>query len=77
LDYNADTPAATVDTENEHADGYTFDRWSPSVAEKVTENVEYVAQWTANDDTPYTVEYYYQVNGEYPAEATSKDETRT
>ena len=35
------------------------------------------AKWTENTNTPYTVEYYYQVNGEYPAEATSKDETRT
>ena len=35
------------------------------------------AKWTANTDTAYTVEYYYQTNGEYPSEATSKDETRT
>ena len=31
--------------------GYTFAGWAPEVAETVTENVTYTAQWTANDYT--------------------------
>ena len=31
--------------------GYTFSGWAPEVAETVTENVTYTAQWTANDYT--------------------------
>ena len=31
--------------------GYTFAGWAPAVAETVTENVTYTAQWTANDYT--------------------------
>ena len=38
--------------------------------ETVTKDVTYVAQWTANEDTKYTVEYYYQENGQYPEAAT-------
>jgi hypothetical protein len=32
----------------------------PDVAANVTANVEYVAQWSANTDTPYTVKYIYK-----------------
>lgn len=31
--------------------GYTFSGWAPAVAETVTENVTYTAQWKANDYT--------------------------
>ena len=31
--------------------GYTFSGWAPAVAETVTKDVTYVAQWTANDYT--------------------------
>ena len=41
----------------------------------MTKDVTYVAQWTANTDTKYTVEYYYQENGQYP-EAASDSVTR-
>ena len=34
----------------------------------------YYAKWTANTDTKYTVEYYYQANGQYPEAATSSVE---
>ena len=41
------------------------------MSETATANVTYVAQWTANTDTAYTVEYYYQADGKYPETATS------
>jgi hypothetical protein len=32
------------------------------------------AQWRANDDTPYTVEHYFEdLNGNYPATTEEKD----
>ncbi len=39
-------------------DGYVFAGWKPEVAEKVTENATYAAQWTARTDLSYTVHYY-------------------
>ena len=36
----------------------------------------YYAKWTARIDTEYTVEYYYEKDGEYPEAATVKDLTR-
>jgi hypothetical protein len=36
-----------------------------------------VAQWAAKTGIKYTVEFYYQVNGQYPTEATIKDDSRT
>ncbi|MBE5996030.1 MAG: hypothetical protein E7240_01580 [Lachnospiraceae bacterium] len=66
LDYNADTPAAPDPTGEE---GYEFGGWTPAIAEKVTADATYVAQWTANKDTKYTVEYYYQSEGTYPTKA--------
>lgn len=65
LDYNAYTPDF-IDVK-EGADGYTFERWEPAVETRVKEDAEYVAVWTANTDTKYTVEYYYQENGVYGA----------
>ena len=79
LDYGAETPEAP-DAANNHADGYTFAGWSPAVAETVTDDVTYVAQWTANSNTKYTVEYYYQqMDGKYPtdADATAEREGTT
>ncbi|MEI3347243.1 MAG: hypothetical protein V8R55_02160 [Dysosmobacter sp.] len=36
----------------------------------MTNDVTYVAQWTANSNTAYTVEYYYQqLDGKYPTDA--------
>ena len=39
-------------------DGYVFAGWKPEVAEKVTENATYAAQWKARTDLSYTVHYY-------------------
>ena len=63
LDYGTATPTFEGETTGEQ--GYTFAGWEPSVATEVTSNAEYVAQWTANTDTKYTVEYYYQNRGDY------------
>ena len=70
LDYNAATPAAPEEEALTHNLGYTFAGWSPEIAEKVTENATYVAQWTANTDTLYRVQYHYQnpSNGIYSDE---------
>ncbi|MEA4923099.1 MAG: InlB B-repeat-containing protein [Eubacteriaceae bacterium] len=58
-------------------EGYTADRTSVSGTmgkEDVTETVYY----TANTDTKYTIEYYYQKDGKYPTTATtSKQEEGT
>ncbi|NLL63379.1 MAG: InlB B-repeat-containing protein, partial [Ruminococcaceae bacterium] len=72
LDYNAATPAFAGDT-TDCAAGYHFTGWSPTVADKVTANATYVAQWAPNTDTKYTVEYYYAENGVYPSTANSSD----
>ncbi len=48
-------------------DGYKFTGWSPTVAETVTENVTYTAQWEKEQLTPaetFTVTYTDGVNGE-------------
>ncbi len=58
LDYGTATPAFEGNTTGKP--GYTFEKWQPSVATEVTSNAEYVAQWTANTNTKYTVEHYLQ-----------------
>ena len=40
--------------------GYKFAGWDKEIAETVTEDVTYVAQWTAKTDTAYKVEHYLQ-----------------
>ena len=72
LDYGTATPAFEGNTTGRP--GYTFAGWQPSVARKVTSNAEYVAQWTANTDTKYTVEFYYQTEGSYKNVADFTDE---
>ena len=72
IDYGTATPG--FEGEKTGDAGYTFTGWSPEVAETVTKNAEYVAQWKANDNTKYTVEYYYQKDGKYPEKADSSDE---
>ena len=74
--------------------GYTFAGWDTavngggdayedkaSVSNLTTTNngtVTLYAQWTANTDTKYTIEYYYMdVNGDYPDTCTSSDKTKT
>lgn len=61
-------------------DGYTFGGWYAEKAltnkvEQLPENMVagttyYYAKWTANTDTKYKVEYYYEENGTYPETAT-------
>ena len=43
-----------------HADGYHFTGWNPTVSDKVTATVTYTAQWAANENTQYKVNYYWQ-----------------
>ncbi|KMZ54503.1 InlB B-repeat-containing protein [Dorea sp. D27] len=63
LDYGVDTPA--FDGETTGNPGYTFVGWG-KFEEKVTQSMQYVAQWKANTDTAYTVEHYQeQLNGGY------------
>ena len=68
LDYGAETPDFTGNTDTEHEPGYSFNGWSPAVAETVMDDVTYVAQWTPNSDTGYTVRHFLQnADGTYPA----------
>lgn len=72
-----------VTSEEPKREGYTLAGWNTAkdgngtVYEAgdlytLTENDDILyAQWTANPDTRYTVEYYYQENGAYPAAATN------
>ena len=48
-------------------EGYTFTGWTPTLPSDATatEHGTYIAQWKANDGTPYTVEYYYMQDGVY------------
>ena len=55
LAYGSDTPKFTGGTPKRT--GYTFTGWSPKVADTVTGNVTYVAQWKSNsgkDNVPKT-----------------------
>lgn len=70
IDYGTQTPEFSgVKTGKP---GYSFTGWEPEVADTVTENAEYVAQWIAKKDTIYTVEYYYQEDGKYPEKPQDK-----
>lgn len=74
LDYGSYTP--TYDGTPQRPD-YNFVGWSPTVAQTVTEDATYTAQWEAIVDMySYRVEYYYQSGGTYPSTASSYD-TRT
>ena len=62
LDYGTATPEFECGpTGPTGKPGYTFAGWEPSVATEVTSNAEYVAQWTPNTDTKYTVKHYLQM----------------
>lgn len=62
--YGASTPAFAgtkgTDGNPKGADGYTFNRWDNAIAQTVTADATYTAQWTANGNTPYKVEHYQQ-----------------
>lgn len=57
-DYGVATPKFQGETTGDA--GYTFAGWQPTVAETVTADATYVAQWMANTDTTYIVEHYQQ-----------------
>ena len=75
--------------------GYTFDKWTTKAngtGDAYTDAAEVInlvseeggsitlyAQWTPNDNTAYTVEYFYQdpVDGSYSETATASDTERT
>ena len=40
--------------------GYTFAGWDFDFSQKITQNTQIAAQWTANTNTAYKVEYYLQ-----------------
>ena len=40
--------------------GYTFAGWNFDFSQKITQNTQIAAQWTANTNTAYKVEYYLQ-----------------
>ena len=81
LDYGTTTPEYTKSKTGKS--GYTFAKWSPEIATTVTENIEYIATWSANTDTKYKVEHYKQtLTGTYELEETENltgttDETAT
>ena len=69
--------------------GYTFTGWleentdTPLLEDTtisnthVTHDITYIAQWKANENTPYQVWFYYQENGKYPNEPFAKVINRT
>ena len=76
-------------TSAETLPGYDFGGWylaedlSGSAVTEVlidhnapTPNVVY-AKWTTRSDTQYAVEFYYEVDGAYPATPDARDESRT
>lgn len=82
LPYGTQTPA--FDTTDPSGDpvreGYTFMGWTEdgkdvTIPDIVTRDATYVAKWEKNET--YVVEYYYQVNGEYPETPDKIDKTRT
>ena len=60
-------PAVTPD------DGYEFTGWNPTVAETVTEDVTYIAQYKIKDDLSYTVHYYWNGTNDKVAEDKTVD----
>ena len=81
IPYGTLTPVLIVDKTGKQ--GYTFDGWKEydpnnenneqvlkdeDIKKKqVIKDIKYVAQWKANENTPYKVEFYYQENGKYPS----------
>ena len=59
--YNVRFGADMPDAPTFEAIGYTFAGWDSDVADTMpASDLTYVAQWTANTDTEFTVEHYYQ-----------------
>lgn len=70
--YGADVKVA----EDATAPGYTFNGWDKEDFTMPANDVEINGSFTANTDTKYTVEYYYQINGKYN-DTTAITEMRT
>ena len=68
LDYGSNTPGAPItELGTPGTGGYVFAGWEPKVEPTVTKDATYVAQWIPSDSTKYTVEFYYENAGKYPA----------
>ena len=68
LDYGSSTPEAPITAlGTPGTGGYVFAGWEPKVDTTVTKDATYVAQWIPSDGTRYTVEFYYENAGKYPA----------
>lgn len=65
LQLNSKTPTAPEVTAD---DGYYFTGWEPTVAETVTGNATYTAQYKIKDDLSYTVHYYWNGTNDKVAE---------
>lgn len=65
LSYGVKTPDCTKNTETEHDAGYVFNGWKPTVEDTVTKDMTYVAQWVPDPNTKYSIQFYYQVDGNY------------
>ena len=50
--FEVEAGAATPTVDDPEREGYSFSGWSPEVAETVTADVTYVAQWTENEPEP-------------------------
>lgn len=75
----------TVSTKTPTRSGYTFTGWNTNAngtgtaysggqTFKITKDTTLYAQWEPKNGTKYTVEYYYEEEGEYPETATSSVE---
>ena len=74
-----DFDSEIVAPENPSRQGYDFAGWTPSVGIMDTEGKTFTAQWTARNDTEYTVETYtMDIYGKYSvAKETKKGTTDT
>lgn len=70
LQLNSKTPTAPEVTAD---DGYYFTGWEPTVAETVTGNATYTAQYKIKDDLSYTVHYYWNGTNDKVAEDKTVD----
>lgn len=66
----SNTPAAPAVTPD---DGYEFTGWNPTIAETVTEDVTYTAQYKIKDNLSYTVHYYWKNTTDKVAEDKTVD----
>lgn len=65
LSYGVKTPDCTKNTSTEHDLGYVFNGWKPVVENTVTKDMTYIAQWVPDPNTKYSIQFYYEVDGNY------------